>query len=49
MPDLLVNIDVDDLEKAIAFYSCAFDLKVGRRFGAAGVEMLDHPLPSISS
>jgi predicted enzyme related to lactoylglutathione lyase len=38
--DLLVNIDVDSLEKAIDFYRAAFDLKVGRRFGASGVEML---------
>lgn len=38
--DLLVNIDVDNLEKAIAFYGQAFDLHVGRRFGDDGVEML---------
>jgi len=38
--DLLVNIDVDSLEKAIHFYRAACDLKVGRRFGASGVEML---------
>jgi predicted enzyme related to lactoylglutathione lyase len=38
--DLLVNIDVDDLPKAIAFYTQAADLRVGRRFGALGVEML---------
>jgi predicted enzyme related to lactoylglutathione lyase len=38
--DLLVNLDVDDLEKAIHFYSTAFELKVGRRFGTFGVEML---------
>ena len=28
---LLVNIDVDDLEKAISFYRSAFDLRLGRR------------------
>lgn len=38
--DLLVNIDVDDLAKAIAFYGQAAGLRVGRRFGALGVEML---------
>ena len=38
--ELLVNIDVDDLEQAIRFDCAAFDLRVGRRFGAAGVEML---------
>jgi predicted enzyme related to lactoylglutathione lyase len=30
--DLLVNIDVDDLEKAARFYFDALGLKVGRRF-----------------
>ena len=36
MSDLLVNIDVDDLAKAEVFYTRAFGLKVGRRFGADG-------------
>ncbi len=37
---LLVNIDVDDLEKAIAFYQSAFDLRLGRRlFGSTVAEM----------
>ena len=43
--DLLVNLDVDDIEKAIHFYSSAFALKVGRRFGAVGVEMLGSTAP----
>ena len=30
--DVLVNLDVDDLDKAVRFYCAAFDLKVGRRF-----------------
>src|SRR5689334_12782320 len=38
--ELLVNIDVDDLSKAIAFYREAAGLRVGRRFGPLGVEML---------
>jgi predicted enzyme related to lactoylglutathione lyase len=38
--NFLVNIDVDDLEKAIRFYSSVFGLEVGRRFGTFGVEML---------
>jgi predicted enzyme related to lactoylglutathione lyase len=38
--DLLVNIDVDDLDRAIAFYREAFGLRIGRRFGAFGAEML---------
>ena len=37
---LLVNIDVDDLAKAVDFYERALGLRVGRRFGALGVEML---------
>lgn len=37
---LLVNIDVDDLARAMDFYTRAFDLVVGRRFGDAGVELL---------
>jgi len=43
--DLLVNIDVDDLPKAIGFYSEALGLTVGRRFGEAGVEMLGLSAP----
>lgn len=43
--DFLVNIDVDDLEKAVDFYQAAFGLKVGRRLGTAGVEMLGGPAP----
>jgi len=43
--DLLVNLDVDDLEKAVRFYGSAFGLKVGRRFGAFGVEMLGSSAP----
>lgn len=38
--ELLVNIDVDDLDKALRFYTSAFGLQVGRRFGADGVELL---------
>jgi predicted enzyme related to lactoylglutathione lyase len=37
---LLVNIDVDDLGRALDFYVRAFGLVVGRRFGDAGVELL---------
>ena len=32
MSGLLVNIDVDDLERATRFYCAALDLRVGRRF-----------------
>jgi predicted enzyme related to lactoylglutathione lyase len=43
--DLLVNLDVDDLEKATGFYAYAFGLRVGRRFGRSGVEMLGSSAP----
>jgi predicted enzyme related to lactoylglutathione lyase len=38
--ELLVNIDVDDLARGVAFYVDAFGLRVGRRFGDDGVELL---------
>jgi predicted enzyme related to lactoylglutathione lyase len=38
--ELLVNIDVDDVDRAIQFYTSAFGLEVSRRFGADGVELL---------
>ncbi|MDT3678542.1 MAG: VOC family protein [Burkholderiaceae bacterium] len=40
MAELLVNIDVDDLQRAIAFYTGAFDLRIGRRLGTDAVELL---------
>jgi predicted enzyme related to lactoylglutathione lyase len=43
--DLLVNVDVDDLAEAIAFYQKAAGLRVGRRFGAFGVEMVGASSP----
>ena len=43
--NFLVNLDVDDLEKAIDFYSSVFALKMGRRFGTFGVEMLGGSAP----
>lgn len=43
--NFLVNLDVDDLGRAIHFYSSAFGLTPGRRFGAAGVEMLGSSAP----
>lgn len=43
--DLLVNIDVDDLARAIEFYTTAFELKVGRRFGVDGAELLGGSAP----
>lgn len=43
--DFLVNIDVDDLASAEAFYTRAFGLTPGRRFAADGVELLGGPAP----
>jgi predicted enzyme related to lactoylglutathione lyase len=43
--NFLINLDVDELDKAIRFYAAAFGLSIGRRFGAFGVEMLGGPSP----
>src|SRR5262245_53193567 len=45
MTQILVNIDIDDLDPAIAFYTAAFELRVGRRFGPHGVELLGAEAP----
>src|ERR1700733_5723893 len=38
--ELLANVDVDDLEKAVTFYTRGFDLKLGRRFGDEAAELV---------
>jgi predicted enzyme related to lactoylglutathione lyase len=43
--ELLANIDVADLERAEAFYVAALGLRVGRRFGSGGVELLGASAP----
>jgi predicted enzyme related to lactoylglutathione lyase len=43
--DLLVNIDVDDLEKGLRFYADGLGLKPGRRLGADAREMLGASSP----
>jgi predicted enzyme related to lactoylglutathione lyase len=43
--DLLVNIDVDDLDEAVRFYTSVAALKVGRRFGESAVELLGSNAP----
>ncbi|AXQ29751.1 VOC family protein [Solimonas sp. K1W22B-7] len=43
--DFLINLDVDDLDKAVAFYSAAFGLEPARRLGQDGCEMLGGPAP----
>src|SRR5689334_6810870 len=40
MARLFVNVDVDDLERATRFYTEAFGLKTGRRFGPHAVELV---------
>ncbi len=45
MLELLVNVDVDDLEKAATFYVRGLGLRPGRRFGAAAVEILGATSP----
>lgn len=45
MAQLLLNLDVDDIERAIAFYTAAFELRVGRRFDAEFVELLGAQAP----
>lgn len=42
---LLVNIDVDDLARAEAFYCGAFGLRANRRFGDGAVELLGAGVP----
>src|SRR5215204_250614 len=42
---VLINVDVPDLELAIAFYTQAFGLAVGRRFGAGAAELTGWPVP----
>ena len=41
--NLLLNIDVPDVETGERFYTSAFGLKVGRRFGTGFVELLGWP------
>jgi predicted enzyme related to lactoylglutathione lyase len=43
--DLLINVDVPDLERALAFYMRAFGLTVRRRFGGQGAELTGWPVP----
>ena len=42
---LLINIDVPDIEQAIAFYTAALGLSVGRRFDAQFVELVGAAAP----
>ncbi len=42
---MLINIDVDDMPRAEAFYTSAFGLSVGRRFDSGFVELVGLPAP----
>jgi lactoylglutathione lyase len=45
MPRLLINVDVDDIDRATRFYTQAFELTVGRRFEQGFVELLGAEAP----
>jgi catechol 2,3-dioxygenase-like lactoylglutathione lyase family enzyme len=45
MPRVLLNLDVDDMEAAVAFYTQALGLRAGRRFDAGFVELLGAEAP----
>ena len=45
MPRVLLNLDVDDIERAVAFYTQALGLRVGRRFDGGFVELLGAEAP----
>lgn len=42
---VLINIDVDDLDRGVAFYTGAFGLVVTRRLGAHAAELNGWPTP----
>jgi uncharacterized glyoxalase superfamily protein PhnB len=45
MAQVFINIDVDDIEKAVTFYRAAFDLEVARRLGPGVVELAGAQAP----
>ena len=44
-PAILINIDVDDLGRAVAFYTRLLGVKVARRFGEMGIELIGGSAP----
>jgi predicted enzyme related to lactoylglutathione lyase len=42
---MLLNIDVPNIEAAARFYTAAFGLEVGRRFGTDFIELVGWPAP----
>ncbi len=45
MARLIVNVDVDDLDRAVRFYTAALGLRVGRRFTGGGIELVGAEVP----
>jgi catechol 2,3-dioxygenase-like lactoylglutathione lyase family enzyme len=45
MARLIVNVDVNDLDAAVRFYTSALGLQVGRRFGDGSAELLGAEAP----
>lgn len=45
MAGLIVNVDVNDLEKGIRFYTAALGLRIGRRFAGGGIELVGAEAP----
>lgn len=45
MTTAIVNIDVPDLERGIAFYTSAFELRLSRRLGSGFAELLGAGFP----
>ena len=45
MAKVFINIDVDDIDKAVTFYRAAFDLEVARRLGPGVVELAGAQAP----
>src|SRR5262245_45085856 len=44
-PAILTNLDVDELDRALAFYTRLLGVKVGRRFGELGIELIGESAP----
>jgi len=45
MAQLIVNVDVDNLEKAVRFYSSALGLRIGTRFSGGDIEFVGAEVP----
>lgn len=45
MAQLVINLDVDDIDRAAAFYTQAFELRVGRKLGDDFLELVGAAVP----